>query len=304
MYSIEREKILITGGAGSLGRMLTRLLSPFNRIVIYSRNEERQFEMQQELGSTNVEYVIGDIRDRYTLSRALRGCTIAIHAAAMKDLIMCERQPTQTYLNNIEGSRIFLEAVLQSEVKKAIGISTDKAASPINVYGASKYIMEQLFMEANHAQEQEFFCIRFGNMIDSRGSLIHSWKCNPDQEIKITHPEVSRFFFTIKDAAEAVTSVLEIGKRERIYIPKMKKTKIIDIIKLITGKTDFLVRGLFPGEKLHEMLIGEEERKYCFEEGRFLVIDPKNLNPSPPLALSSQTAEAFSEEELRKMIFT
>lgn len=304
MYSLKNEKILITGGSGSLGKMLTKLLSPLNQIIVYSRNEERQFEMQKELGTTNIEYIIGDIRDYYTLSRALKGCSLAIHAAAMKDLVMCERQPTQTYLNNIEGSRVFLEAVLQSRIKKAIGISTDKAASPVNVYGASKYIMEKMFIEANQNEEQDFFCVRFGNMIDSRGSLIHSWKKNPSQEIKITHPEVSRFFFTTKEAAESVLYALQVGKKGIIYIPKMKKVKIIDILKLVTGEKEFKVIGLSPGEKLHEMLIGEEERRFCFDEGHFLVLNYAKTNDSPPLALNSEMAEEFSREELHRMIFS
>lgn len=303
MYSIKDEKILITGGTGSLGRKLTALLAPQNQIIVYSRNEERQFEMQQEIRNANIEYFIGDIRDYNTLSRALGGCSIAIHAAAMKDLIMCERQPTQTYLNNILGTQVFIQAVLLSSVKKAIGISTDKAASPSNVYGASKYIMEKLFIEYS-SFEKTLFCIRFGNMIDSNGSLINSWKKNPNQEIKITHNEASRFFFTTKDAAKSVIHALEVGKSGMVYIPKMKKVKIIDILKMIAKKNSFEVIGLSPGEKLHEFLIGEQERSFCFDEGAFFVIKPNQTNHLPPEALSSEMAESFSQDELYNMIYS
>lgn len=304
MYSVKGEKILITGGSGSLGRKLTQLLAPQNRIVIYSRNEERQYEMQQEIGTKNIEYFIGDVRDYHTLLRALRGCTLAIHAAAMKDFIMCECQPTQTYLNNVEGSKIFIQAVLNSYVKKAIGISTDKAASPSNVYGATKYIMEKLFIEYAGNGNQSLFCIRFGNMIDSKGSLVHSWKKNPNQEIKITDTEVSRFFFTTKNAADSIIHALMIGESGMIYIPKMKKVKIIDILKMITKKNSFEVIGLSPGEKLHELLIGEEERSFCFDEGPFFVIKQRKVNPNPPATLSSEVAEAYSPEQLYAMIYS
>ena len=155
---MQNERILVTGGAGSLGQALTKILCKANEVVVYSRNEEKQFEMQQKIMSPNVSYFIGDIRDKYTLTQALRNCSMAIHAAAMKDMLMCEQQPTQCYLNNLEGSRSFLECVTQSSVRRVIGISTDKASAPTNVYGMTKYIMERMFLEANKHNKQEFLC--------------------------------------------------------------------------------------------------------------------------------------------------
>lgn len=310
-YALKNKRILITGGTGSLGRELVTALSKENQILVYSRNEERQYEFMTELklkghGETDILFRIGDVRDTETLTYAMRGCEIAIHAAAMKDLIMCEAQPTQTCLNNINGSKSFIRAAEQSgSVRKAIGISTDKAASPSNVYGMTKYIMEQLFVEAsNNISDIDFACTRFGNMIDSSGSLITVWKNNPAMDIKITHPEATRFFFQVKDAVQTVVDVITLGRNGDIYIPDMKKARIIDIIRLITGKKDIETIGLFPGEKIHEDLIGAMETAYCFKEGGYYIIRSGKVNSNRDVvAFSSETAELLSNDELRTMIY-
>lgn len=301
---LKKHTILITGGTGSLGRALAEEFGKNNRLVIYSRNEERQYEMKKELNNPNIKYVIGDVRDTETLKNALRGCTIAIHAAAMKDLIMVEEQPTQGVLNNIEGSRSFLRAVMDTpSIKKAIGISTDKAASPSNAYGMTKYIMERLFIEAGKNSDKVFACSRFGNMIDSRGSLITFWKEHPKLEVKIHHLELARFFFKLKDAVQTVADTITNAKGGEIYIPKMKKATILEILQTIFKKKTFEVLGLSPGEKIHEDLVGEAERHFCFEEGNYYVIRPGTSNKKPIEAFSTRNAESFDQEELHKLIF-
>ncbi len=297
-------KILITGGTGSLGRELVRQLSEHNDIVVYSRNEERQYYMKQEFIGKQVSFYIGDVRDQQTLEMALKDCNIAIHAAAMKDLIMCESQPTQTCLNNIEGSKSVIQAVRNTpSVKTCVAVSTDKAAAPCNVYGASKYIMEKLFEEANRHYDATFFSVRFGNMIDSAGSLIDVWKTNPDANIKLTHPEVSRFFFTLKEAAEAVIHPIDMAKGGEIFIRKMKKARIYDILKVITGRENFEIIGLFPGEKIHEDLVSANESRFCYDIGDYYVVRPDKPNPESPDMFNTSNAKAFTEGELRKMIF-
>ena len=214
-----------------------------------------------------------------------------------------EKQPIQAYLNNIEGSRCLIECVNQSSVRKVVGVSTDKAAAPSNVYGATKYIMERMMLEADHSSNSEFVCVRFGNMINSRGSLISLWKNHPNKdEIKLTHPEVSRFFFSVEDGAKAVIFSLEEIPRGQIYIPKMKKAKIHDILKLITGRGAFDLIGLFPGEKIHEALLSDTEVSHCFDHGGYFTLDFKRINPLPPAALHSGNAEGFKEEELLNLI--
>ncbi|CAM8394121.1 WcaG Nucleoside-diphosphate-sugar epimerases [Candidatus Methylopumilus universalis] len=294
------ERVLITGGSGSLGRQIVDILKNSNEIVVYSRNEERQHEMQKSLGRlSNLTFIIGDVRDELTLTDALRGCTIAIHAAAMKDLIFCENQPVQTYLNNLIGTQSFLQAVKKNpSVKKACGVSTDKAASPSSVYGCTKYIMEQMFRESARYADCIMSTVRFGNMINSRGSLIGEWKSNPNKEICLTHPDVARFFFTVKDGATTVLEAINSAKNGELYIRKMKQARIYDILKLITGRDSFPIIGLFPGEKIHEELVSQNEAPYCHELGNYYVVKPECINKSPPQMYSTQNAPAFSLNEL------
>jgi len=299
------EKVLISGGAGSLGRELTRLLCAENDVVVYSRSEERQFEMQQlaKAWVPNVHYVIGDVRDENTLADAMRGCTVAIHAAAMKDLIMCEDQPVQTCLNNITGTASFLQSVKRTPtIKRACGVSTDKAASPSSVYGCSKYIMEQMFREAASYSDCIMSAVRFGNMIDSKGSLVTEWRRNPDKPVGLTHPDVARFFFTVNEGARTVLSALERANNGEILIRKMKQARIYDVLRIITGCEKFKIIGLFPGEKIHEELVSAGEAPYCHDVGEYYAVRPNHLNPDPPQMYSTSNAPAFSEAELRELI--
>ena len=300
---IKNEKILITGGAGSLGKELTKILCINNDIVIYSRNEERQFEMRQEFGDKNISYMIGDVRDEKTLTDSMRNCTIAIHAAAMKDTIVCENQAIQTCLNNITGSIAFLEAVKKTKtLKKVCGVSTDKAASPSSVYGCSKYIMEQIFREASKFSDCIVSSVRFGNMIDSRGSIITEWKMNPEKDIKITHMDVARFFFSVNDGAMTVIEALNHASNGELFIKKMKKAKIFNILKTITGRKKFDVIGLFPGEKVHEELLSANECSFCFESDDYYIVKPGKSNPNPPEIFSTLNASEYSDDELKVLL--
>ena len=301
---LSNERILITGGTGSLGKELSKILCDKNEVVVYSRNEERQFEMKQELAANeNLQFIIGDIRDENTLADAMRGCSVAIHAAAMKDLIMCEEQPVQTCLNNITGTHAFLQAVKRTpSIKHATGVSTDKAASPSSVYGCTKYIMEQMFREASRYSDCVMSTVRFGNMIDSKGSLISEWKKNPDQLIKLTHPEVARFFFTVRDGAMTVIASIEQAQNGELLIRKMKQAKIFDILRVITGRNEFPILGLFPGEKVHEELVSPNEAAYCHDIGDYYAVRPGVRNANPPSMYSTENAPSFSDAELRNLL--
>jgi UDP-N-acetylglucosamine 4,6-dehydratase len=301
---MQNKKILITGGTGSLGSLLTEKLGIQNKIIVYSRNEERQFIVQKKLNNSNIKFIIGDIRDTDTLVYAMRHCDYAIHAAAMKDVNMCEKQPTQTYLNNIEGSRSFIKAADLAGIKKALAISTDKAASPSNVYGMSKYIMEKMFAEANRYSETVFCSTRFGNMIDSSGSLVSYWKNNPHSDIKITDEKMERFFFTVNEAVQTVINSIKLADKGQIFIPKMKKAKIKTILEIITEKTTFEVMGIFPGEKIYEELIGEHESYFAKEFQDYFLIDPNIKNISNPNPYSTLDAQEYTIEELRSLIFS
>lgn len=301
---VSNSKVLITGGTGSLGRELAKqLLAQGNGLIIYSRNEERQYEMSQELAGREVKFVIGDVRDTEALRRALHGCEIAIHGAAMKDLIMCEAQPTQCVMNNIVGTMSFLAAVRETPtIRRACAVSTDKAASPSNVYGCSKYIMEQLVHEASQGGDTIHCCVRFGNMIDSAGSLIEIWKNQPSQEIKLTHPDVARFFFSLRDAAETVLQSIDKAANGETYIRRMKAARIYNVLRQITGRDEFEIIGLYPGEKIHEELVGENETRFCFAEGDYYIVRPGTANPAPPQLLSTENADYFSDDELADLL--
>lgn len=305
MESFKGSRILVTGGTGSLGQELVRKLADENHVVVYSRNEERQYLMKQRLGAANVSYLIGDVRDQETVEYAMRGCDYVIHAAAMKDLIMCEAQPTQTYLNNVDGSKAVIRAARNvSSIKKVVAVSTDKAASPSSVYGCSKYIMEKLFEEADRVSDATFLSVRFGNMINSTGSLISVWKQNPQMHagIKLTHPDVARFFFTLSDGADTVLQAMFVGQGGEVFIKKMKKARILNILREITGRQDFEIMGLFPGEKVHEELVSQNEVHYCFEFGDYYVLRPNEINPNPPDMFSTENAVEFSQSELRELL--
>lgn len=303
MESFKGKKILITGGTGSLGQELARKLAPDNSLVIYSRNEERQYLMRQSLEGRDIVYRVGDVRDQETLEYAMRGCDYVIHAAAMKDLIMCEAQPTQTCLNNIEGSKSVIRAARNvTGIKKVIAVSTDKAASPASVYGCSKYIMEKMFEEADQVSDATFLSVRFGNMINSSGSLISVWKANPEQEIRLTHPEIARFFFTVSDGADTVLQAMSLGQGGEVFIKKMKKARIYSILRAITGRPEFEIIGLFPGEKVHEELVSTNEVHYCFEFGDYYVLRPSEINPHPPEMFSTENAIEFTETELAELL--
>jgi len=297
--------MLVTGGTGSLGQKLTRKLAADNRVVVYSRNEERQYLMRQKLASPNVSYLIGDVRDQEAVEFAMRGCDYVIHAAAMKDLIMCEAQPTQAYLNNVDGSKVVIRAARNvAGIKKVVAVSTDKAASPSSVYGCSKYIMEKLFEEADRVSDVTFLSVRFGNMADSNGSLVSVWKKNRHMhaDIKLTHPEVARFFFTASDGADTVLRALAVGQGGEVFIKKMKQASILNILREITGRQDFEIMGLFPGEKVHEELVSQNEVHYCFEVDDFYVLRPNEINSNPPQMFSTENAVEFSRSELRTLI--
>lgn len=305
MGSFKGSKILVTGGTGSLGQELVSKLSTENHVVVYSRNEERQYLMKQRLGVTNVSYLIGDVRDQETVEYAMHGCDYVIHAAAMKDLIMCEAQPTQTYLNNVEGSKAVIRAARNvSGIKKVVAVSTDKAASPSSVYGCSKYIMEKLFEEADRVSDATFLSVRFGNMINSSGSLISVWKDNPQMHkgIKLTHPDIARFFFSTSDGADTVLQAMAVGEGGEVFIKKMKKARILNILREITGRQEFEIMGLFPGEKVHEELVSQNEVHYCFEFGDYYVLRPNKVNSNPPKMFSTENAVEFSQAELRELL--
>jgi FlaA1/EpsC-like NDP-sugar epimerase len=311
---MKKKTVLITGGTGSLGQALAFNLAKTNHVRIYSRNEEKQFYLSEKFKKNNLDnfsFVIGDIQDSLNMKKAMHGVNIIIHTAAMKDLIYCEKNPDQCIKNNIIGSQVLLNAASQTgSVERICGISTDKAAAPSSTYGASKLIMESIFYDFSKIFPNIRTTVaRFGNMIDSSGSLISYWVNNPKSIYGLSDPNISRFFFTINEAIELVNQVVSTGKSGTVTIPFMKKIQIKDVIQKLSPQKVKNITGIKPGEKISEHLISSDELLFASigkkvivlsrEEKSFLV---KKIDPKVSKNFDSSTADSFSNSELDSIL--
>ena len=311
---LKNHRILITGGTGSLGTALALELIGDNHIVVISRNEERQFELEQKLkqiNSQNYTFVLGRVEDSNSLENALSECTVVIHAAAMKDLIYAENNPYECVHNNIIATQNLLRTIKNfSSVKYLCGISTDKAVSPSSIYGASKLAMESMFLDFSRRHSQINTTVaRFGNMIDSRGSLVTNWLKKPETLAGISHPNCSRFFFKVNQAASFILETVSKSPNGTINVPLMKKILIRDLIERINIKSIHNVLGLYPGEKISEKLVADEElafahlRDYGISINRVDKNERSNLlSQSEIQFIDSATADSFSPIEIDNIL--
>ena len=258
--------ILITGGTGSFGNAFLKYLLekfPFTRrIVIFSRDELKQWEMQQKFPAEkypNLRFFLGDIRDKERFARALKGIDFVIHAAALKQVPAAEYNPFEFIKTNVLGAQNIVEACLDSKVKKVIALSTDKAASPVNLYGASKLCSDKLFVAANQitgAKDQKFSVVRYGNIMGSRGSVIPLFiKQTKEGYLKITDPEMTRFNITLKEGVEMVMWALLNAIGGEIFVPKIPSYRVSEVAEAIAPNLPNQIVGLRPGEKIHEEMI-------------------------------------------------
>ena len=266
----KNKTILITGGTGSFGKALAaniiKRYSNFKKLIIFSRDELKQYEMLQNkiYQHKNLRMILGDIRDFRSIKRALQTVDIIIHAAALKQVPTAEYNPFQFIQTNIIGSQNLIEAALDTNVSQVVALSTDKASSPINLYGATKLCLEKLFTSANNIKGKKkinFSVVRYGNVIGSRGSVIpffiDSYK--KKKLLTVTDPRMTRFNITLDQAIDLVMKSLKYSKEGEIFIPKIPSFKITDLVKAITNKEKFQITGIRPGEKLHEELISVYE---------------------------------------------
>lgn len=275
--------ILITGGTGSLGRKLTevifRLYKP-KKLIILSRDEFKQNEMAKVFpdGPYPIRYFLGDIRDKDRLRRAFKGVDYIVHAAALKQVPALEYNPTEAVKTNVIGADNIVDAAIDSGVKKVIAISTDKAVNPINLYGASKLVAEKIFIAANAyaGGKVKFSAVRYGNVIGSRASVVPLFldlKKQGKKEYPITDMEMTRFWITLEQAADLVIKVLENAHGGEVFIPKIPSMKATDLARAIEPKCKFKVIGIRPGEKIHEVLISEDEaRKTKVFNGTYVIL--------------------------------
>lgn len=277
------KSILITGGTGSFGKSFTKTIverhPDISRLVIYSRDEQKQFQMSHEYPHDKypfIRFFIGDIRDHERLKRALKGIDYVIHAAAMKHIHIAEYNPMECIKTNVIGAENLINACLETEVKKVVALSTDKAAAPINLYGATKLVSDKLFVAANSIKGWNpisFSVVRYGNVMGSNGSVVPFFlKKRKEGVLPITHPDMTRFNITLDEAVGMVLHALEHAWGGEIFVPKIPSFKIVDLAEAIDPTCDTIIVGLRPGEKIHEEMITASDSYYTYDLGRYYVI--------------------------------
>lgn len=281
MIDLNGCSILITGGTGSFGRKFVNLLltkyKP-KRVVVYSRDELKQYEMGQELYSPILRYFIGDVRDEDRLRRALNGIDIIIHAAALKQVPAAEYNPIECIKTNVIGAENIINASIDTGVKKVIALSTDKAVNPMNLYGATKLCSDKLFVAANNLSNSVgpiFSVVRYGNVVGSRGSVIPFFKkLRETGKLPITDIRMTRFWLTLEEGAQFVDKCLPLMQGGEVFIPKIPSMKIIDLATAIGPECEHEIIGIRPGEKLHEIMIPSDEARNTREYSSFYIIQP------------------------------
>lgn len=273
-------QILLTGGTGSFGRAFVRRLLADGEDVtirIYSRDELKQYEMTREFGNDpRLRFCIGDVRDRDRLARAMYGVEWVVHAAALKQVDLCEYNPAEAVKTNILGGQNVIEAAIDAKVKRVVALSTDKAVNPVNLYGATKLCAEKLFVHGNAyagPRDTRFACVRYGNVLGSRGSVVPLFlKQAPGGVLTITDVRMTRFWITLRHAVELVKLVLAEMKSGEVFVPKIPSMRMTDLAHAIAPEAMVKEIGMRPGEKLHEMLLSAEEAHRTREYATHYVI--------------------------------
>lgn len=276
--------ILITGGTGSFGQKFTEILlkkHSAQAIRIFSRDELKQYEMEKKFNNDNhLRFFIGDVRDKDRLERAMDGVDIVVHAAALKQVPLCEYNPFEAIKTNILGGQNVIEAAIDHNVEKVIAISTDKAVNPVNLYGATKMCMEKLFVAANSyvgkKRQTRMSCVRYGNVIGSRGSVAPLFKKQKETgTLTITDKRMTRFWITLDEGGEFVIKCIDRMCGGEVFVPKIPSMKILDLAYTIMPESKITFIGIRPGEKIHECLLTEDEARRSLEFRDFFIIKPE-----------------------------
>lgn len=277
------KNILLTGGTGSFGKKYTEILltkyKP-NKIIIFSRDELKQYEMAQEFNDKCMRYFIGDVRDNQRLKQATKDVDYIIHAAALKHVPIAEYNPMECIKTNIDGAQNVIEAALKNGVKRVIAISTDKAANPINLYGATKLASDKLFVAANNlvgSNDIKFSVVRYGNVVGSRGSVVPFFQkllSDGVKELPITDERMTRFFITLEDGVNFVLKNFERMQGGEIFVPKIPSMKIVDMAKALSPNLPHKIIGIRAGEKLHEIMCPADDSHLTLEFDDHYVIKP------------------------------
>jgi UDP-N-acetylglucosamine 4,6-dehydratase/5-epimerase len=284
---LKDKSVLITGGTGSLGKALTHhIFSHYpdvKRLVIYSRDEQKQFQMAQEFPADKypqIRFFIGDVRDYERLKRAMKSIDYVIHAAAMKHVPIAEYNPSECVKTNITGAENVINACLETEVKRVVALSTDKAAAPVNLYGATKLASDKLFVAANNIRGWNdiiFSVVRYGNVMGSNGSVIPFFLSKKKTGIlPITEPAMTRFNISLQGGVDMVMHALEHSWGGEIFVPKIPSYKILDVAEAIGPECEKKVVGIRPGEKIHEEMITDSDSYYTYDLGKYYTILPSS----------------------------
>ena len=294
------KSILITGGTGSFGKKYTEILlkkyKP-KRLVIYSRDELKQYEMAQMFKDKAMRFFIGDVRDYKRLRTAMNGIDYVIHAAAMKHVPIAEYNPMECIKTNIDGAQNVIDASLECGVSKVIALSTDKACNPVNLYGATKLASDKLFVAANNIvgdKKTRFSVVRYGNVVGSRGSVVPLFKkliTQGEKELPITHEKMTRFWITLEQGVNFVLKNFERMKGGEIFIPKIPSMTMVDLAKALAPDLGVKIIGIRPGEKMHEMMISRDDAHLTYEFDDYYVISP---------SIQFLTAQDFSTNALHQ----
>jgi UDP-N-acetylglucosamine 4,6-dehydratase len=286
MSNLDGARILVTGGTGSFGKAFTkRVFSQFKpeRLVVYSRDELKQFEMRQDYPIEqfpSLRFFIGDVRDRDRLYRALDSIDIIVHAAALKQVPAAEYNPLEAIKTNIIGAANLIDAAIDRNVRKVVALSTDKAANPVNLYGATKLCADKLFVAANaysgtHATR--FSVVRYGNVVGSRGSVIPYFLAQrPTGRLTITDPRMTRFLITLEQGVDFVIRSLDEMIGGEIFVPKIPSVRVSDLARVIGPDCEQVTVGIRPGEKLHETMVPEDDARQTIEFDDHFVIQPSH----------------------------
>jgi UDP-N-acetylglucosamine 4,6-dehydratase/5-epimerase len=281
MASLDNRSILVTGGTGSFGQaFIKRLLSQHKpaRVVVYSRDELKQFEMQQVIQAPQLRYFIGDVRDEDRLHRAFADIDTVVHAAAMKQIVASEYNPIECIKTNVMGAENIVNAAIHAGVRRVLALSTDKAVNPINLYGATKLCSDKLFIAANHlsgTSGPRFSLVRYGNVIGSRGSVVPLFReKRKSGVIPITDPRMTRFWLTLDYGCSFVERCLGMMRGGEVFIPKIASMRVADLATAVAPECRQEIIGIRAGEKLHEVLMPRDEARHALEFDDFYIIRP------------------------------
>ena len=293
--------VLVTGGTGSFGKKFTEImLREYHpkKLIIFSRDELKQHEMRQRFDDPCLRYFIGDVRDRDRLYRAMRDVDIVIHAAALKQVPSCEYNPFEAVKTNVLGAQNVIDAAIDCGVKKVMAISTDKAVNPVNLYGATKLCAEKMFIQGNAystAEEARFSCCRYGNVVGSRGSVVPVFleQCK-NGTITVTDPRMTRFWLTLEHGVCFVIRCIEQMHGGELFVPKIPSMKVMDLARVIAPDCDIEFIGIRPGEKIHEVLISEEEARHTVElDDMYVVLAARHMQQPGKWSSGRPLADGF-----------